>query len=231
MDALSPRPEAPINTVLIQPVQPDLLTIASTPITESIPDSVLKKALQTPPFVAIPGALNLRDLGLLPNPKIKPGLIYRSGSLHPLPQSSIPLLKSKLRLSAIYDLRDVHERARAPDPEIHDVEQIWVPTPGAALRAVPADFMGDGGVKGYQKMYDDILKVYASSYKKVLEYLRDELDKPILFHCSGNSTFSSLSYLSNGSELMVSLRVKPERIAPVCSQLSSYLSSAIPPKK
>jgi hypothetical protein len=188
METVPLRSGVPANTTLTQNTQPDLLTIALTPITEHIPDSIIEKALQTPPFVPIPGASNLRDIGLLPNAKVKSGLLYRSGSLHVLPESSIPLLKSKLKLSKIFDLRYVSERIRAPNPETNGVEQIWVSGSEAMPRDAPAEFMGDGGMKGFIKMYDNILRIYASSYRTVLEYLRDEPNNPIIFHCSGKFT-------------------------------------------
>jgi hypothetical protein len=197
--AVPSRSEIPVNTTLIQEEQPDLRTITSIPITESIPDAILEKALKTNPFIPIPGALNLRDIGLIPGPKIKPGLLYRSGSLHVLPPSSVLLLKTELNLSTVYDFRSVSERGRAPSPEIPGVEQIWLPASEAGSPTVPADFKDNGGVEAYKNMYDDLLKVYAASYKTVLEGLRDRPGSPVLFHCSGKPgpSCSRLTYLTS----------------------------------
>jgi hypothetical protein len=167
--------------------QPTLLEIASTPITHSIPDAVLAKALATRPFVPIPGALNLRDLGFITPPKVKPGLIYRSGALNPLPETSIPLLKSQLNLSKIYDFRTEGERRKAPDPHVPGVESVWLDYTEVPPRAIPADFKANGGVEGYQKMYDGVLRVHARSYKTILTHLRDHPGEPILYHCNGKS--------------------------------------------
>jgi hypothetical protein len=57
----------------------NLLEIASTFITSTIPDDILKAALLEPPFVPIPGALNLRDLGLIPSAKLKPAVVNQHG--------------------------------------------------------------------------------------------------------------------------------------------------------
>jgi len=162
----------------------NLLEIASTSITSTIPDDVLKAALLEPPFVPIPGALNLRDLGLIPSAKLKPGLLYRSGALSSLPPTSVTSLSTELKLKTIFDFRQTRERVQNPDPLIRDIETIWLPSTELPPRANPADFAEDGGVQGYCKMYDDVLKVYAQPYKTVLEYLRDKQGEPILFHCS-----------------------------------------------
>jgi hypothetical protein len=184
--AVPSRSEIPLNTSLLQRDElPGLLTIAQTSINEAIPDEILKPALTTPPFIPIPGALNLRDLGLIPSPKIKKSLIYRSGALHHLPKNSIPLLRSTLNLNTVFDFRTAREREKYPEPEIEGVNQVWTTATDTEKRAVPAEFKGDGGMAGYNKMYGDGLRIYAAAYKQVLEFLRDEKDKPILFHCSG----------------------------------------------
>jgi hypothetical protein len=168
----------------------DLLEIASTPITHAIPDSVLSDALQVAPFIPISGSLNLRDLGHIPSAKIKPGLIYRSGNLYNLPISSLPLFSSQLKLRSIFDFRQAAERDRHPSPELEGIKIVWLPSTEPLKRLVPKDFVVNGGVEGYAQMYDDILKVYAQPYKTVLEYLRDREGEAILFHCTGNSTFT-----------------------------------------
>lgn len=166
--------------------QPDLLEIAATPIIHAIPDNILAKALAAPPFVSIPGALNLRDLGLLTPPRVKPGLVYRSGALKTIPKASVNLLKSQLNLSKIYDFRTEGERKKHPDPEVPGVESVWLNYTELPPRAVPADFKANGGVDGYRKMYDDVLRVHASSFKTVLTHLRDHPGHPILYHCACN---------------------------------------------
>lgn len=185
--SVPPRSEIPIDTSLLNEGNKDhldLLKIAHTDITTAIPDEILKQALLQPPFVPIPGALNLRDLGLIPDAKIKPGLLFRSGSLGTLPASSVQLLKSQLNLHVIYDFRTQKERDMHPDPNVPGVEAVWVPFTQPPKRAVPKDFHGDGGVKGYSMMYDDTLKVYAQSYKTILTFVRDHPDHAILYHCA-----------------------------------------------
>ncbi|KAF2420563.1 hypothetical protein EJ08DRAFT_24944 [Tothia fuscella] len=178
------RSDIPTEVTLKNNSQPTLPQIASTSIFHAIPDNVLADALTTPPFVPIPGALNLRDLGLLTPSTVKPGLIYRSGALHTLPPSSTPFLKSQLHLRKIYDFRSENERAKGPDPEVEGVKNICLNYTEKPSRAVPGDFKLNGGVDAYVKMYDDVLRVHAQSYKTVLMHLRDRPGEAVLFHCS-----------------------------------------------
>jgi hypothetical protein len=171
----------------------DLLEIALTPITLAIPDSVLNDALKTAPFIPIPGALNLRDLGQISSAKIKPGLIYRSGNLSNLPASSIPLLSSQLKLCTLFDFRQINERDRLPSPELQGINIVSLPSTASPKRVVPKDFAVNGGVDGYAQFYDEFLKVYAQPYKTVLEYLRDHAGEAILFHCNCNTFFTRRS--------------------------------------
>jgi hypothetical protein len=162
----------------------ELLEIASTPIIHAIPPSLLAHALQTQPFIPIPGAQNMRDLGLIPHAKLKPGLIFRSGHLHNLPTSSIPLLSTHLKIHTLFDFRKVAERERHPDPELPSVRIVCVPCSEPWKQTVPKNFKMNGGVDGYVLFYDEFLRIYKSAYKIVLEHLRDWPGDSVLFHCS-----------------------------------------------
>jgi hypothetical protein len=187
--AVPSRSEIPVDSSL-EGKKLDLLQIASTPITTAIPDSVLSDALQHPPFIPIPGAINLRDIGQIPSAKVKPGLIYRSGNLYALPPSSVPLLSSKLKLRTIFDLRQATERERNPSPELEGIETVLLPSSEPLEQAIPANFAANDGVDGFSKWYDGVLKSHAQSYKTILEYLRDREGEPILFHCNCMEVFS-----------------------------------------
>jgi protein-tyrosine phosphatase family protein len=159
--------------------------LLSIPMSDPIPEEDLSLALASPPFVQIAGASNFRDIGLVPNSKIRPGLIYRSGALHSIPSDSLGLLHSQLGVRSIFDLRQEHERQRHPSPDVHGVQTIWQKTPRQPTLFTPADFIEDEGVPGYMNMYDHILDLYGEIYKAVLVHLRDEPNVPILFHCTG----------------------------------------------
>src|ERR1700761_2266036 len=137
--------------------------LVSTPITTLIPQDKVDAILSSPPFVAIPGAMNLRDIGLLPGSAVRASLIYRSASLSSMPLASLNLLSSQLGVRTIFDLRQEHERERNPSPEIDGIKTVWLRTE-EPHRLLPSDFIDDEGVPGFFQMYDEILKLYWESF-------------------------------------------------------------------
>lgn len=131
-----------------------LRTLAETDVRQPIPTEQLMSALQTPPFVYVPGLFNTRDLGLLSTAtaaeaggdddgggsgsregrtttttttRIRPGFLYRTGGLdllHTHPEGQA-LLRDHLGVRRIFDLRSREEHARGPDPVIEGVEGVW----------------------------------------------------------------------------------------------------------
>jgi len=135
---------------------PSLLSLALTDVTHKIPDSLLYPALSSPPFVYIPGTFNTRDLGLLPvpegTPSLRPGIIYRSGSLeglHEKPEGKEAI--RKLGIKTIFDLRSVREHGDRPDPEIEGVVGVWVGGRDFVVSPLGFFFFGNvSGVRGSQ---------------------------------------------------------------------------------
>jgi hypothetical protein len=169
--------------------------LVSIPITTVIPQHEVDAIISSPPFVAIPGASNLRDIGKLPGSAIRPNLIYRSGALHSMPPSCLDLLSSQLGVKTIFDLRQDHERKRNPSPEVGGVKTVWLKTE-EPQRLMPSDFVEDGGIVGYLRMYDEILKIYRDNFRAVLMHLRDDSDASILFHCTGKNPTTKIDGLS-----------------------------------
>ena len=110
--------------------------------------------LSKPPFVYIPGVVNVRDLGSYPTDQpgfiTKPRMVYRSGEIsyitsegehktyidlgtipttHPPMSSGITELRDILGISKVYDLRSDTEMQKygTPIPEMEGVEVIHVP--------------------------------------------------------------------------------------------------------
>ncbi|KAK3378272.1 protein-tyrosine phosphatase-like protein [Podospora didyma] len=171
----------------------DLEALSETDVSVAIPKESLVAALQTPPFVYVPGTFNTRDIGTIttsstsPKGGIRLGYVFRSGgflSSSPLGEDGKAVLTQKLGIKRIFDLRSVGEHAGQPDPEIDGVENSW--TPAEELEAVVAlaDFVEGGGEIGYEKMYLDVLSTYKRSIKGLLEHVRDRPDEPFLFHCT-----------------------------------------------
>lgn len=164
-----------------------LRTLAETDVREIIPQEQLLQALQTPPFIHVPGTFNTRDLGLLTStsPRIRSGFLYRTGGLDLLGASpdGQALLRDKFGVRRIFDLRSKEEHAARPDPEIEGVEGIWLGSEKAA-KADPAAFVDGGGEKGCVAMYMEVLTLYKDIFREVLRSVRDRPDEGIMFHCT-----------------------------------------------
>lgn len=185
-----------------------LRDLAETDVRDPIPAKVLLAALQTPPFVVVPGTFNTRDLGLLLPPppegeargrdgevpatsgRIRPGFIFRTGGLEALARSADgqATLRDTLRVRRIFDLRSRDEHSRAPDPAIEGVEDVWLGD-GVGAEDNPmldlSPFVEGEGERGYVHMYLDVLDKYSGSIRGVLESVRDRPGDAILFHCTG----------------------------------------------
>ena len=121
-----------------------LRALAETDVRYPIPASVLLAALQTPPFVVVPGTFNTRDLGLLveeeeeegtgghvargASGRIRTGFIFRTGGLEALARSTDgqAVLRDTLGVKRIFDLRSREEHTKAPDPAVEGIDGVWL---------------------------------------------------------------------------------------------------------
>jgi len=165
---------------------PDLKALARTDIEELIDTDTLHSILASPPFLPLPSALNIRDLGRIESSPIAPGLIYTSGFITLLSPDDQASLRDTYGVKRIYDLRTKLEREQLPEPEIEGVESVWVDTELNPMSHL-ADFALEDGVPGYLKLYLDIIEVHAAALGKVLKDLAtlEEEDGAVLFHCTG----------------------------------------------
>jgi hypothetical protein len=113
-----------------QPNQPSLFDLVQTDMSTPLSPSFLS-VLNEPPFIPIPGVINLRDVGAVtdpssstPNP-LRKGLIYRSGALNQITEEGKRMLRDELGVKVILDLRSKGERGRNPEPVIEGVEAVW----------------------------------------------------------------------------------------------------------
>lgn len=147
-----------------------------------IDPATIKQALSSPPFVNLPGAINIRDLGLLPSSPIPAGLVFRSGALTSI---SPPDLK-QLGISMILDLRSEREVHRNPNPEVEGAENVWVEGSKAPSPIEMEKFVEADGVTAYGEMYVEVLEIYGPAFKKGLEWLRDSRGQGgLIVHCTG----------------------------------------------
>ena len=168
-----------------------LRTLAESDVTNPIPKEQLYAALQTPPFIYIPGTYNSRDVGLVPGvSRIRPGLVFRSGGLERLSDEGKALIKEKLGVKRVFDLRSQREHEAAADPEIEGVENVWnAHVNERDARVDLSTFIEGDGEKGYTLMYFDVLNLYQAAFRDVLEHVRDRPSEPFLFHCTGRQLF------------------------------------------
>lgn len=182
----STAPEPPPTYVLEDLVKTNVLI--------PIDPKILTFILSNPPFVSVPGGLNIRDLGgltgsLTDSPTVRKGFYFRSGMLSFLKDEGIASLASRLGGGTIFDLRLAEERESLPSPAINGVKTCWLEV---AERPQPPDLVlfaaADGGIDAMLKMYKNILVTHVPIYKAVFSHIRDYCDRPVLFHCVGSAT-------------------------------------------
>ncbi|KAL1842817.1 hypothetical protein VTJ49DRAFT_4146 [Mycothermus thermophilus] len=163
-------------------------------------------SLPSPPFLHIPGLVNLRDAGGYPvddtsRAVVRRGVLYRSADLTALGDEGRAEL-SKLGIARVFDLRSVVELSKAGEP-VPPPADVW---PGATRLFVPVFLEKDyspealatrfrsysDGPEGFVKAYAAILASAAdpenpyAPFRTVLEYLASPTGPPapLLIHCT-----------------------------------------------
>lgn len=160
-----------------------LSELVNTDIRALIPTPIVEQVLCKEPFTAVPGVINIRDLGVYASPFIGRGVAYRCGALGQVTDEGKTILTKDLGIKLILNLRSGTETSKDPEPDIESVKSLWLPCTQQPLPVDLNGFAGDDGKKGYLKMYGDVLDIYKPSFRAVLEHLRDDRG-PVLFHCS-----------------------------------------------
>lgn len=169
----------------------DLFSLTKIPVFDHIAPDVLQRALSQPPFIAVPGALNIRVISRAPSPNT--GLIFRSGDLGSITDEGKRILVEKFGIKTIFDLRSRKEREDRPSPDIPGANTTWIPSVSDTdeLRKKttgslkPENFIEDGGEKAYAELYMNILAEHKNAYRHILLRLAGDEPGGILFHCTG----------------------------------------------
>jgi protein tyrosine/serine phosphatase len=177
----------------------DLTFLLSQSVIHPIPLSQVEIHLSNPPFISLPGAINLRTLTA---PTIAPDHIYRCGVLTHVPAPTLSLLRTTYGIRTVYDLRSASEREKYPSPAIEGAETVWIPNTADGTiyikdengelkkkekpTEVPTAMFAEGdGSEAWARNYGNILDMHGHIYKAVFERFRDGEEGAILFHCTG----------------------------------------------
>lgn len=165
----------------------DISELVRTDLREKLPPPIVAEILSSPPFVTIAGVTNVRDISSTRTaPNIRQGFAYRSGSLTKITGLGMRKLVVDVGVKTIFDLRKPSERERFPSPEIPGAETVWLAYAATPHKAdLDAFSKDDGGISAFVDMYDDALKVLQPTFKAVFTHIRDQPQKPFLFHCTG----------------------------------------------
>ncbi|OBT74149.1 hypothetical protein VF21_06278 [Pseudogymnoascus sp. 05NY08] len=159
-----------------------------------LPPPIVAEILSSPPFVTIPGVINVRDISSTATAlNIRQGFAYRSGAPTKITGSGIRKLVEDVGVKTIFDLRNSSEREKFPCPEILGAETVWLAYAATPERADLDVFAkDDGGVSAFVDMYDNVLKVLRPTFKAVFTHIRDQPKKPFLFHCTAGKDRSGV---------------------------------------
>ncbi|KAK8056931.1 Tyrosine-protein phosphatase [Apiospora rasikravindrae] len=162
----------------------ELRKLAETHTAQEIPKEQYGPVITNPPFVFVDGTFNTRDLGLVPGSPVRAGFIYRSGALTALTDNGKAVMLGKLGIKRVFDVRSPEEREKSPDPEIEGIENTW--HRNAQPDSIPDvdKFISGVGEEGYEGMYLEVIDVYSTTWKDILEHIRDRPSDPLMYHCT-----------------------------------------------
>ncbi|KAI0092184.1 protein-tyrosine phosphatase-like protein [Irpex rosettiformis] len=161
---------------------------------EPLDPEFVRARLSKPPFVSVPGVVNVRDLGsystTYPGMITKPKLLYRSGEISNITEEGKERLK-ELGIGAVYDLRSDTEIAKynTPCPVIEGIEVIRTPvfkhedyTP--EMMAKRFELYASGKIEAFMELYSQILEHGGPAFGAILRYIRDHPESGCMFHCT-----------------------------------------------
>jgi len=161
---------------------------------EPLDAEYVQHRLSKPPFVAIPGVVNVRDLGSYPTDSAgcvtKPGFAFRSGEVSSITEEGKVRLK-ELGITAVYDLRSDTEIAKwkTPCPEIDGVEIIRTPVfkvedYSPEMVAKRYQLYASGKTEAFMELYSQILEHGGPAFETILRHVRDRPNEGFIMHCT-----------------------------------------------
>ncbi|KAJ7129334.1 protein-tyrosine phosphatase-like protein [Mycena epipterygia] len=162
---------------------------------EPLDPAFVQDQLSRLPFVAVPGVINVRDLGglashLYPNLVTKSRLLYRSAELSGITEEGKVQLK-ELGVSQVFDLRSDTEieKYNTPLPDIEGVNISHVPVfkkedYSPEMMAKRYQLYASGKTEAFMELYAQILEHGGRAFGAILRHVRDRPNEGCLFHCT-----------------------------------------------
>ncbi|KAH6915078.1 protein-tyrosine phosphatase-like protein [Coprinopsis sp. MPI-PUGE-AT-0042] len=159
--------------------------------------------LSKPPFVTVPGVINVRDLGSYasttrPGMVTKPKLLLRSAELSRITDEGKQILKD-IGVTQVYDLRSDTEIKKydAPPPEIEGITYNHVPVFKTAdyspeMMAKRYQLYASGKTEAFIELYSQIMDHGGSSFGTILRHIRDHPLQGCVFHCTAGKDRTGL---------------------------------------
>ncbi|KAK7695400.1 hypothetical protein QCA50_000036 [Cerrena zonata] len=154
----------------------------------------VRERLNQPPFVTIPGVVNVRDLGSYPTDQpgiiTKPGLLYRSAEISSVTDEGKAKLQ-ELGIKKVFDLRSDTEISKwtTPCPEIEGIQVIRAPVfkiedYSPEMMAKRFELYASGKTEAFMELYSQILDNGGVAFGQILRHVRDKPDEPCIMHCT-----------------------------------------------
>ncbi|TFY64488.1 hypothetical protein EVJ58_g2596 [Rhodofomes roseus] len=151
--------------------------------------------LSKPPFVTIPGVVNVRDLGSYPSETssgsmTRPGFIFRSSEISSITEEGKARLK-ELGVTTVYDLRSDTEieRYETPSPHVDGVEIVHLPVfktedYSPEMMAKRFALYASGKTEAFMELYSQVLDNGGPAFATILRHVRDRPNDTFIFHCT-----------------------------------------------
>ncbi|KAI0080790.1 hypothetical protein K474DRAFT_1636729 [Panus rudis PR-1116 ss-1] len=154
----------------------------------------VNERLSKPPFVSIPGVVNVRDLGSYQTDKpgfiTKPGYAFRSGEISSITDEGKARFR-ELGITTVYDLRSDTEIAKwtSPCPQIEGVDIVRTPVfqvedYSPEMMAKRYELYASGKTEAFMELYSQILEHGGRAFGAILRHVRDRPNDPFIFHCT-----------------------------------------------
>ncbi|KAF9498846.1 hypothetical protein BDN71DRAFT_1442811 [Pleurotus eryngii] len=170
---------------------------------EALDPSYVASVLSNPPFITIPGVINVRDLGAYlsnthPGKLTKPNLMLRSAEISGITPEGIDRLR-ELGVTKVFDLRSDTEIEKydTPVPEIEGIDIIRAPVfqkedYSPEMMAKRYKLYASGKTEAFMELYSQILDHGGEAFGAVLRHIHDRPTEGCLFHCTAGKDRTGL---------------------------------------